>query len=183
MLLRLFLVSVATSMGLELPSSRDVSCWTESGEAWVNAQLCDRTAPGVQVVPATESVAARPLAEADQAFEVVSGELAAAFAADPVVTSEELPTVATAGDAAPAGVIELAAVGLPDGEELATVVGVDSAVEPGSIATIDQPAVEVEDEAPSRADQLALAIRLSREAAQAWAAVIQESVGEVGSGR
>ena len=184
MLLRLMLVSLATSMGLELPSSHEVTRWADSGKAWVHAQMCDSPAPAAEVLPPVEPVAAGLAAEADLAFAAASGAILSDFAADPVVVaSVKLPPGEACRDLAPVDSVELVVVALPAGEEVETVIEIAATTEPGFMVSDELAAAEEQDDAPARSDRLAEAIRLSREAAHAWAAVIQEPVAEVGCGR
>ena len=210
MMLRLILVGLVTSMGLELPSGRDVSCWAESGRSWANAQVAALTTSGVEVAPAeAPGVAVGPV-EADRAFEAVGAEMAADFAADRALTcaQAQAPALALAqpdagcdGDTAAAvavaeavavaraeaepGIIEEVVIGLPSGEEVAAVALSTPADEPamGAVAVVAEEDMEAGDDTPSHADRLAEAVRLTREAAQAWADLIQEPADEIPCGR
>ncbi len=184
MLLRLMLVSFVTSMGLELPSSHDVNRWSDSGKAWVHAQMCDSPAPAAEVIPTVEPVAAGLSAEADLAFATASGAMVSDFAADPVlVASDDLPAGEDCCDLAPVDTVELVVVALPAGEEVEVVIEIAATTEPDFMVSDELATAEEQDDAPSRSERLAEAIRLSREAAHAWAAVIQEPVEEVGCSR
>jgi len=200
MTLRLILVGLVTSMGLELPSGRDVSSWAESGRAWADARFTDLPAPSVEVVPAIESAdldpapgpvivaAARCIQpDADRVFDAVSEGMAADFASDRAVTVAGIPASAADSDATVAE-SGMPAVGLPEGEELATAYapGVEDApAEAAGPASGDEPteAAAAEDDAPSRADRLSSAVRMTREVVHAWAALIQDSAEEAGPAR
>ena len=184
MLLRLILVSLVTSMGLELPSSQDVSCWAESGRSWANAKLADLTVPEVAVVSATDLGEECPSEEADLVFQSVVGEMAGDFATDQCDLRGSQPASDAYCDAMPVEVVETVVVVLPEGEELAAVVVMDDVVEPSSIASLDdEPSFEEDEVAPSRTDRIASAIRLSREAVQAWADLVQECGEDAEFGR
>ena len=183
MMLRLMLVCLVTSMGLELPSSRDVSCWGESGSAWVNALVSGPTATSVEIVAAPEPVLALLPVDADLAFEAISGELVSDFTTDQTVTIAEVASCDIDCESSSSEAYKTVAVGLPDGEELATMTRVDDANEPDCLATLEPMVEDVNDDAPSAADRLASAVRLTCEAAQAWAAVIQDSAAEADCSR
>ena len=183
MTLRLILVGLVTSMGLELPSHRDVSCWVESGRAWANARVCDLTSCGVEVLPAPAAESAGQPAEADLAFQAVQGEMAAEFRSDAILAAAEVQALDADSDAPSDVTLVEVTVGLPEGEELASASSVDPATEATSTASIEMTAEEDEEDAPPRVDRLASAVRLTREAAQAWAAVMQEPADEAGSSR
>lgn len=183
MMLRLMLVSLVASMGLELPSGRDVSCWGESASAWVNSVLCDTKVASVEVPKTTSPDLACLPVETDLAFQVASGELVREYAHDRSGTCGNLPTDDAVCDVAPAGPVEVIAIGLPDGEELASLAPVADAIDGEALATIDQFDETNEDDASTSADRLASAVRLTCEAAQAWAAVIQEPADAAGCSR
>ena len=199
MFLRLILVSLVTSMGLELPSDRDVSCFTESVSAWANANICHLAGPETVANIAADAgiVEVCEPAPADVTFESVQAEIAAEFVAESLVVADETPTVyASCGEPEVVTVTEVISIGLPDGEELATIVTVDEVpVESISIASIDAETdvdadldlvdaeLEVEADAPAPADSVADAVRLTREAAHAWACLFQQATDEVDCGR
>ena len=194
MTLRIMLLGLVASMGIELPSDADVSSWTRSGRDWVNARLVDLSGRSVEADPADAgpadchqastptgspvvAVAEDSTASADNAFEAVSGAMAADFSADLMaIQAEESST-----EAAPVAlvVLETPAVGLPDGEETmcqAARADEAEAVGPG------EPTIE-SDESPSRLERVSSAVRLTREAVHAWAALIEESAEEDCSNR
>ena len=99
----------------------------------------------------------------DAAFVAASEAIAADFAADLAVMKDERPPT----------------VGLPSGEELAARVAPEFEERPAPIVGSDHPPVETvaePEEAPSRADRVSAALRLSREAARAWADLIRPPV-------
>lgn len=182
MILRLMLVGLATSMGLELPSGRDLSCWAESGRAWADARLSDLAGPVVECGPDLAVAACSegpgepdgPTAEAegfrataDPAFEVAVERIVDEFAADLVATRarelESGPVVAMVDGPM--------LVGLPEGEELSgprdPADGVASESETaGESAEVDDP--------DSRSSRLSSALQMTREAVRAWADVMAE---------
>ena len=205
MMLRLILVGLVTSMGLELPSGRDVSCWAESGRAWATAQVAALT-PGGEVAPTGVAEVAVGPVEADRAFEAIGAEMAADLAADRALACAQVPALAQPdagcdGDTAAAvaeavavaeaqaepGVIEEVVIGLPSGEEVAAVALSTPADEPvvtvAVAVAVAEEDMECGDDTPSQSDRLAEAVRLTRQAAQAWADLIQEPADEAPCGR
>ena len=203
MTLRLMLVGLVTGMGLELPSERDLSCWADSGRAWVHARLADLPSFGVEVVQ-TDDVCGEPEPEpavkpaatesaptaADLAFEAASGRVSADFASDQAASLASA-RVAADSDATFAEAAAPAAFGRPAGEEIATVPAPAPTVEVAAAEPAVPPSaddetcggVAFEDEAPSRADRLSSAVRITREAVQAWSDLIRESADESGPAR
>ena len=184
MTLRIMLVGLVASLGFELPSDGDLSCWSHSGREWVAARLADFSGPRREADPPVAEGVGRAVAEApalaeashadaDLIFEVASETMATDFAADLLALQSESPGPDDAPTPAEAPVI--ASVGLPAGEDLATpdapaveVVASSESVE------ADEASIEEEHDAPSVA-RLSNAVRLTREAVQAWAELIQES--------
>ena len=213
MMLRLILVGLVTSMGFQLPSSRDMSCWAESGRAWASATIHDmggavpttvavvEAQPETRPEPAAATVAVAPAA-ADEAFAGVVAGMAADFAADRALALGVAPAAAEDHDGATVAIVEVAevtdpTVALPAGEESATVVAAEVAVvaavestdceglAPAGPAEVEavavvaaEEAMGVEDDSPTRADRLADAVRLTRQAAQAWADLMAEPADE-----
>jgi hypothetical protein len=186
------LLGLVASMGFELPSGSDLTRWVDSTKCWVDATMADRSgrcveAPQPDVSPtdclqAKESchapiVVEQPKSSEDKAFEAASNAMAADFAADLLAQTSEPKTLDT--QTSIVEVLEVPAVGLPAGEELATQVVVEEKVEvvaevvEGPVVT-----VEVTEVMQERLDRISNAVRLTREAAQAWAEVIQDSVDE-----
>jgi hypothetical protein len=183
MTLRIMLLGLVASMGIELPSGADISSWTRSGRDWVASRLGDLPGPYVEADradagPTDCHQAGRPtespvvaVAEdcgiaADLAFEAVSEAMAADFSADLLtMQAEESPSetapVMLSSDEPPA-------VGLPDGEETMTL------AVPADEAEAVEPDEETS-ESHSCLDRVSSAVRLTREAVQAWATLIQES--------
>ena len=101
MTLRIMLVSLVASLGLELPSDHDLACWSRSGREWVAARLADFSGPGLEADQPAAEVAAEPdatpviaevvKADDDRTFEVASEAMAADFAADLLAIQVENP--------------------------------------------------------------------------------------------
>jgi hypothetical protein len=194
MTLRIMLLGLVASMGFELPSGADLSRWAESSSEWVNARMADQSVPGVEAekpcslptdcLQANESchapiVVERPNSPEDKAFEAVTNKMATEFAADLIAKAPE----SQPSDLEPSlvAVQETPAVGLPTGEELSSQVVPEEKVE--VVEVIAEPSVPVEatevtDEMQERLDRVSSAVRLTREAVQAWAEVIQDPVDE-----
>jgi hypothetical protein len=183
MTLRIMLVGLVASMGLELPSGAEVSACTRSGRDWVHARLGNPSGPVVEadwpeaeladcrqadaseatLPPAIVEVVAAP---ADAAFLAATEEMAAGFKADSMsMRDDEASPREDVAEITPAKSLP---VGLPEGEELAVVVGSD-----------DDDEVTTEMElSPTRAERVISALRLTREAVQAWSELMQESPDE-----
>jgi hypothetical protein len=186
MTLRIMLLGLVASMGIELPSGAEVTSWTRSGRDWVAATWADLPGSCVGADPADAgptdchqaskqtgspviAVAEDCRTSDDMVFEAVSEGMAADFSADLLtMQAEESPSetaaVMLSSDEPPA-------VGLPDGEESMTL------AVPADEAEAVEPDEET-DESPSHLDRVSSAVRLTREAVQAWASLIQESAEE-----
>ncbi len=198
MTLRIMLVGLVASMGLEWPSGPEFSCWTQSGRDWVQSRLADLSGPVVEADrpeaepadchQADDSIEPAAIAESakipgDMAFVAASEAMAAEFAADRLTMLEErspaedVPTM-VASEAPPA-------VGLPDGEELASSVELPDDEGPvvlaGSADVGEVPAGT--DAPPASVDRFSSALRLTREAVQAWADLMQGSADDVSTTR
>ena len=191
MTLRIMLMGLVASMGIELPSEADVSSWTRSGRDWVGARVVDLSGPSVEAdradagptdchqasMPAGSpaiAVAEDSVGSDDMAFEAVSAGMAADFTADLLTMQVEGPPsesvpVTLASDEAPA-------VGLPDGEEMMSLAATADEAEAQVVESGDEP-IEV-NETTSRLERVSSAVRLTREAVQAWATLMQESTEE-----
>ncbi len=196
MTLRIMLLGLVASMGFELPSAPEVSRWLEASRNWVDATVADRSGSIVEVmspdVRPTDCCQARetclapvaielPKACDDKAFEAVSNAMATDFAADVVAQATQPPTLEEETTIVEVAVetLEIPAVGLPSGEELVTQVIPEE--KPETVAeVVEEPSMTVEltEEAQDRLDRISNAIRLTREAAEAWADVLQDSADE-----
>ena len=187
MTLRIMLLGLVASMGIELPSGADVSCWTRSGRDWVAARLVDRSGSGVEAdradVPPTDcrqaeegiespGVARGVEASDDIAFEAVAEGMAADFAADLMAMTEDGPS----SEESPSSLAQTEASGAnpPEAEELASLalpmIEVDAVGEEDPASE----AIAETEEVPSRADRVSSAVRLTREAVQAWVSLVQD---------
>jgi hypothetical protein len=187
MTIRIMLVGLVASLGFELPSGSDLSSWAQAGTEWVHGRMADRSGPGVETkldlagpsdcqqadetfkVP---SLACEKEADADRAFQAVSEGMARDLSADLLAGHREEPPGEPIG---PMLALEgPAPVGLPEGEEavgcLVVLADEASAVK---VAPIDEEmpddSVDSTDGSPVRLDRLSSAVRLTREAVQAWA--------------
>jgi hypothetical protein len=194
MTLRIMLLGLVASMGFELPSGADLKRWAENGQGWVTATMADRSGHCVEAVPAdvvltdcrqaAESchapiVVEQPNASEDKAFEAASTAMVADFAADLVAKAPEtLPSVLEPV----IEVVEAPEVGLPAGEEIATQVIVETKVDIVDVAEVtEKPATttELTEVMHERLDRISHAVRLTRDAVQAWADVVQDPIDEI----
>lgn len=201
MTLRIMLLGLVASMGFELPSGADVSRWMDSSRNWVVATVADPSGRCVEAVPADvlptdccqaqESchapiVVEQPKSCDDKAFEAVSNAMAGEFAADLVVAAKASEPEAIDPIPAVAEVVETPAVGLPAGEEVPCLVVAETKAEVAEVAEVvaEEPSVEAvelnetRDAVHERLERISTAVRLTREAAQAWAEVIDEPADE-----
>ena len=217
MTLRIMLLSLVASLGLELPKDDTLSTWMHTGREWVVSMVGEpkeccgepnKLDAAVAVCHATSAESScRPAVVepssmvADAAFETVTNALAADFAADPVVADalESKATDPSMSSVEVAEMTEAPAVGLPDGEEMASLPVVAETVvqeatptceeamdmELAEAATVEESTTSTEatEVTPSRADRLAHALQLTRDAMNAWAEVMQEPAAEAVSTR
>jgi hypothetical protein len=195
MTLRIMLVGLVASLGFELPSGSDVSRWAQAGTAWVQARMLDRSGPEIgckpelaepsdcqQVVEKIEVPALVAEAEAvsDAAFQVAAERVTVDLAADLVASHrDETPVV----EVAPKLALEAPApVGLPEGEEAGCLVVNADEARTVEVALPDEPSpadpVDSTVGSPERLDRVSSAVRLTREAFNAWAAVMQQYAEE-----
>lgn len=196
MTLRIMLVGLVASMGFELPSDAQVACWTQSGRDWVLATVADRSGPVVEadrpddgpadchqaeafVSTERSVVAGEAKADDDTAFVAASEAMAADFAADLSAMREER---SSAEDDPAMLAVATPPVGLPDGEELSVPPSLAAEDDLADVVASDEATIETE-EAPSRADRVSSAIRLTRDAAQAWADLMMDSAEDAGPAR
>ncbi len=188
MALRFMLVSLVASMGFEMPTGADLSHWTRSGRDWADARMADLSglraeagrvfadpAESARVDELSAAVASCPGTTADLAFEAVGEGMATSFAADLALARvEESKPAAEAPNLARAD--EPAAVAPASAEP---VVNLAATAEADCLDASEagDPAVANSAE-PSRADRISSAVRLTGEAVQAWANLIQSSADE-----
>ncbi len=189
MTLRIMLVGLVTSLGLELPSGADVSSWAEAQSTWVRAAMLDQSATGDEAPPVLAQVADRhqagetPEAPAtacpnadpsDAAFEAASGAMTADLAADLLASlPEEAPAI---DEAEPALALEAPS---PAEDES---VGCLAVAEAGDEMD-ERDEVAFEAEPTPTVDRVSSAVRLTREAVQAWVDVLQQDAEAVDVGR
>ena len=200
MALRCLLVSMVACLGFDLPTARDLSSWTMTGRDWVSSRVVDLSAlqaeasgwlssndptmnrpveaPAVASTEVSTPAPALTTEEssltADLAFDSINEGMALSFAddleatrtqqalAEPAVAASPVESTETIVAAEPAPAVEPAAT--PEVDSLALAF---PAADAGS--TED----EATETAPSQDERIASAVRLTREAVQAWAAVIQ----------
>ena len=190
MTLRIMLLGLVASLGLELPSGADVSGRAQAGSDLADARTLDRSGTGsevkldlAQVSDCHQAHAAiespTPADDAEKASDLAFEAAMQGLGADLLADHADRPTV----DACPMLAIgEPATIGLPEGEEMGCLVAL---ADQGTASEVEaqvevESGVEVESmgESPSRLDRVSSAVRLTREAVQAWAEVLQPAVEE-----
>jgi hypothetical protein len=191
MALRFLLVGLVASLGFEMPTARDVESWTRTGRSWVEARLADANSLKLEVARALDrapdcerleepTLAPAPVAEVasireDLTFEVVVDGMAKDFVADLASIKE------------PGPVDEALAVVEPF-REMQEATPTPSRPEVPAIETVVAARPEpVEGPAPvptpppttSRIEKISTALRLTRQAMSAWAALVEPSVVQV----
>jgi hypothetical protein len=191
MTLRIMLVGLVASLGFEPPTGSDVSGWVQAGKAWVQARMLDRSGPEVELkldlagpsdcqrvdlkfeVP---PLVCEKEGASDSAFKAVLDGIATDLSADLLANHrEEAPSDQVASKLA----IEAPApVPLAEAEDVGClIVPVDEA-KTAEVAWTgeDKPADSVESTIglPERPDRVSSAVRLTREAIQAWADLMQQ---------
>jgi hypothetical protein len=186
MTLRIMLVGLVASLGFEPSSSPDLSRWADASVAWVRAKAFELSGPVIesnidpvessgrqQIVQIEEGPAAN---DADAAFESASAAMTAEIVADlrDVARRDEAEAILAA--------VEVAPTGLPEGEEVVSVVITEDAVPAKAEARSE--ATEVETSEPETVepreefDRVSKAVDLTREAINAWASLMQSPAEE-----
>lgn len=190
MALRCLLVSLVASLGFELPSGQDVTAWTTSGGDWISARTVDLSALGAEasgwlgindptMKPRTEVLVATPAPSptgndesaspsTDLAFDSINEGMARAFADDSETALAETVPVALAQEATPATSVEI--LRQPAADSLAL------AFPAPATAATDEEGDDSVTSTPAPVDRLSSAVRLTRDAVEAWASLVQ-SVG------
>ena len=106
MTLRIMLVGLVASLGFDLPSGSDVSCWAQAGQTWFQATMLDQSGP-VKVEPKLDldglsdcqqvvekcaepaQVSPEKAAETDAAFQVVAEAIHADLSADLLASQQK----------------------------------------------------------------------------------------------
>src|SRR4051812_14256862 len=165
MTLRIVLMGLVASMGLELPSGPEVSGWTRSGRDWAHARLADLSGAVIEaerpdpeptdcrqadashavVLPGITEEAAAPV---DAAFLAASEAMVAGFVADSKSIQDDRSPVEVVPEMLSS---ESPPVGLPAGEEL-------PAVESDEVGE----ATAEMDPLATRAERVSSAIQLTR---------------------
>jgi hypothetical protein len=189
------MVGLVSSLGLDLPTRCEVGCWYDSGRAWCEARLNDMFAGSFETAPAIGTDAdvsldavddltvvteapARPAPEdadaEDRAFDEVVESIVTEFAAAPIPTPATTPTITATetddDDYYPglAYALNREADGLSLPAERAALAGIG----PAPAAEPEEPAAPP---AAPRVQRFANAMRLTGQALQAWAALLQTS--------
>ncbi len=166
MTLRVLLVALVAALGLDLPGSEELAAWKRSGREWVAARMADLSSLRIEAEPApagspdrstcdalaADSTAGAGSGRVDLAFEAAVEEMASGFSADLGSMKSRPP------------------------------VGVASAlVEPRTEPEAD-PAPSVAGDPiaqDSRLEKISTAVRLTRQAVDAWASLIQPTSDQV----
>ncbi len=196
MALRCLLVGLVASLGFELPSDQDVTSWTVSGRNWVSARTVDLSAlqaeasgwlrlndpttnpktgeiaatcvsPAVAVEATTETA----ISPADLAFDSIGEGMSLAFATDLETARSEEATATPILEAKPEMVATSEPQIQPELDQMTLAFPAPSA------ELFDEEGIDQDDTPAIRAERLSSAVRLTREAVQAWASVI-ETVGD-----
>jgi hypothetical protein len=200
MALRLVLVSAVAGLGLSLPSGDDLSVWVLRARNWINARLAEWDPPIVNeegafvfAAEATEPTPTEPTptqatappssaarAEAiDLVFDAVQDEMAASFASDliPVEPAPKALLAEAETKVAPIEAPEFDPMEVGDDLYPGLAFALNREAEGVVIAPPAPAASRSEHPAPaaSRSEQWAQAIRLTREAAYAWANLLHGS--------
>ncbi len=190
MALRCLLVSLVASLGFELPSGQAVTAWTTSGGDWISARTVDLSAIGAEasgwlgsndptMKPRTEVLVATPAPSptgndessppsTDLAFASINDGMARAFADDSQTALAEPVPVALAQEGSPATPVEV--LPQPAADSLAL------AFPALATAATDEEGDDSAASPPASVDRLSSAVRLTRDAVEAWASLVQ-SVG------
>lgn len=189
MALRLVLVGLVASMGIELPSGSDLANWTRTGREWAGARMADLSVIRVEAArtcagpadcgPADGHLGAADVTgagsgRADLAFDVVVEGMAVDFAADFASLRVDGPAPDQVPDAISGGERGVVHTELSwsDPEPVPAA--------PIAEVAIEAPALPVEAPLVSRrSERLSTAVRLTRQALDAWARLIEGSAEAV----
>ncbi len=203
MALRCLLVSLVASLGFELPNGQDVTSWTMSGRGWVSARVVDLSAmqaeasgwlglndptvkrmvelAAVETTPTTVTEMVTPATSAELVFESINESMAVDFnhdyetivanepTATPVVSMPVVVATTTEADYQP----EIGGDTNPEIESMTLAL----AEAETDCADTEMGVEEEESVTTDSAARLTSAVRLTREAVQAWASLVQ-SVGD-----
>jgi len=181
MTLRIMLLGLVASLGFELPSGNDLSCWAKAGQTWFQSRMIEPSGPETvepsldpaeptdcqQVVETSELPSIVCPEEDESVFQALTESIAADFSADLLANHRE-ETLADPVVVASVETEEEAPAVLNESDEAGCLVVTAEEASP----------VETVEEAPSRPDRVSNAVRLTREAVQAWADLMQEAVSQ-----
>lgn len=189
MVLRCLLVSLVASLGFDLPTGQDVTSWTMSGKTWVSDRAVDLSAMGAEAsgwlgindptmksnpaaLPATEVVVVAPTEvteamPADLAFDSIGEGMALAFQDDLSTARAEEIVPAPADEAVVVMIVTTEPLCQPVEEGLT--MAFPAADADATTEEMDQSAVVQSDSA----ERFSSAVRLTRDAVQAWASLVQ----------
>jgi hypothetical protein len=153
MALRIFLVAIVAALGLELPGSDELAGWERSGREWVAARMADLSSLCLDEAPTNEPTEAAP-DRVDLAFEAVAESMASAFSSDLALNVPRAP-------------VEEAVASIKPQADLAP-----------AVAAVP---VVVEPQAPqeSTLERISTAVRLTKQAVDAWASLVQPTTERI----
>ena len=170
MALRVLLVGLVASLGLELPTGQDVSSWARAGRAWVDARVVEVSglapeseksragATDVGCQGSTPSTTEMASSRADLIFEAAVEQMASEFAVDLALMEEAAPA-------------EEVIVVVERFEEMPPAWPTGPEVEPES-SSAPSPVAVPSAGAASTASKFSVAVRLTKQAVDAWASLI-----------
>ena len=164
MALRLILVSLVTGLGFDLPSGAEISTWVHSGQSWIQARIDD--------VSGARLVATRRAADTE--FSGIVDGMAASFTAD--LAGNDVPKSRRG--------VAFEPIPVPDDLETGVAFALNRDQEgrgftpvPPVVAVLPSAVAETEPTIMRRASRFALAVRLTRQAAQEWAGLLTDIDG------
>jgi hypothetical protein len=201
MALRVLLVAIVAALGLELPGADELVGWERSGREWVAARLADLSTLRLDEALASEPTEAAP-DRADLVFEAVTDSMASDFASDLASIGSKPPDegiLASIGpQAGPASstqpdradlVFEVVAESMASdfASDLASIgskpsdQGILASVEPqaGPASAVAPAVAEASSPQESTLHRLSTAVRLTKQAVDAWVSVIQPTAVRV----
>jgi hypothetical protein len=203
MALRVLLVAIVAALGLELPGADEFAGWERSGRDWVTARLADLSSLCFDEAPASEPTDAAP-DRTDLVFEAVTESMALNFSSDLASNGSKPPVEGTlasidpqAGHASSAQpdradlVFEVVAESMASGfsSDLASIgtkppgegnlASIEPQAAPASAVAVAPAGAEASTPQELTLERLATAVRLTKQAVDAWASVIQPAADRV----
>lgn len=191
MTLRIMLVGLVASLGFEPPGSPDVEGWLQAGRTWFQERMLDRSEPEVERplelamqsdcqqaqvrLDAPAPVREKEIAS-DAAFEAVSEGIVAELSSDLLAIHRDEALNDQLG--ANFTVEDPVSVGLPEGEEVGCLILTSAAEAESAIVDRTSDSVEPIIGSAEPLDRVSSAVKLTREAIQAWADLMQQPVEE-----